>query len=154
MDALAGWFLSHQPVESMPPPCNDYKYDNLVLNPEHLHEITGVLDWEMATVGDPWMDWVYLLAYWAESRDGELAKVFNISRCPETSHDRRWLTGTRKVEATHIGDCLLLCLRTFQERSDSPTDLCPLETGALQGSRFGTLIHVIKDLTQDGCSGC
>ncbi len=30
---------------------NDYKYDNLVLDPENLNNIIAVLDWEMATVG-------------------------------------------------------------------------------------------------------
>jgi aminoglycoside phosphotransferase (APT) family kinase protein len=35
---------------------NDYKYDNAVLNPAKPTEIIGILDWEMATLGDPLMD--------------------------------------------------------------------------------------------------
>ena len=31
---------------------NDYKYDNLVLNPNDLSDVKAVLDWEMATVGN------------------------------------------------------------------------------------------------------
>ena len=32
---------------------NDYKYDNVVLDPADLARIVAVLDWEMATIGDP-----------------------------------------------------------------------------------------------------
>jgi len=32
---------------------NDYKYDNLVLDPQDLSRIRAVLDWEMATLGEP-----------------------------------------------------------------------------------------------------
>jgi aminoglycoside phosphotransferase (APT) family kinase protein len=35
---------------------NDYKHDNLVLDPGDLTRIRAVLDWEMATVGDPLLD--------------------------------------------------------------------------------------------------
>ncbi len=47
----------------------DYKFDNVVLNPENPLEIIGVLDWEMATVGDPLMDLGSSLAYWVEASD-------------------------------------------------------------------------------------
>lgn len=61
---------------------NDFKYDNLVLNPENIKEIKAVLDWEMATVGDPLMDLGTTLAYWCESSDPEALKLFNISHLP------------------------------------------------------------------------
>ena len=48
---------------------NDYKYDNLVLNPQDLTQIIGVLDWEMATVGDPLMDLGTSLGYWVDPDD-------------------------------------------------------------------------------------
>ncbi|SLM28402.1 conserved hypothetical protein; putative phosphotransferase [Desulfamplus magnetovallimortis] len=48
---------------------NDYKFDNVVLNPAKPVEITGVLDWEMTTYGDPLMDLGSSLAYWVEKRD-------------------------------------------------------------------------------------
>ena len=35
---------------------NDYKFDNVMLNPENLTEIIAVLDWEMTTIGEPLMD--------------------------------------------------------------------------------------------------
>src|SRR5690606_2330800 len=35
---------------------DDFRFDNVVLNPDNPFEIVGVLDWEMATLGDPLMD--------------------------------------------------------------------------------------------------
>lgn len=61
---------------------NDFKYDNLVLNPNKINEIKSVLDWEMATVGDPLMDLGTTLAYWCEANDPEALKLFNISHLP------------------------------------------------------------------------
>jgi aminoglycoside phosphotransferase (APT) family kinase protein len=50
---------------------NDYKYDNLVLNPHRLADLRAVLDWEMATIGDPLMDLGTSLGYWVEANDPE-----------------------------------------------------------------------------------
>jgi aminoglycoside phosphotransferase (APT) family kinase protein len=48
---------------------NDYKYDNLVLDPGDLTRVVAVLDWEMATVGDPLMDLGTSLGYWIDPDD-------------------------------------------------------------------------------------
>lgn len=43
---------------------NDYKFDNVMLDPADLTRITAVLDWEMVTLGDPLMDLGTSLGYW------------------------------------------------------------------------------------------
>jgi len=43
---------------------NDYKFDNIMLDPDDLTKIVAVLDWEMVTVGDPLMDLGTTLGYW------------------------------------------------------------------------------------------
>jgi aminoglycoside phosphotransferase (APT) family kinase protein len=48
---------------------NDFKFDNVVLDPDHPLKIVGVLDWEMATLGDPLMDLGSSLGYWVQSDD-------------------------------------------------------------------------------------
>jgi len=48
---------------------NDFRLDNLVLDPGDPKRIIGVLDWEMATIGDPLMDLGASLAYWVELDD-------------------------------------------------------------------------------------
>jgi aminoglycoside phosphotransferase (APT) family kinase protein len=50
---------------------NDYKYDNVVLDPDDATNIVGVLDWEMCTLGDPLTDLGTTLAYWADPQDPE-----------------------------------------------------------------------------------
>jgi aminoglycoside phosphotransferase (APT) family kinase protein len=72
MDRLARWLSDHTPADSDAALVhNDYKYDNLLLDPEDLTRIVAVLDWEMATVGDPLMDLGTSLGYWIESGDPE-----------------------------------------------------------------------------------
>jgi aminoglycoside phosphotransferase (APT) family kinase protein len=51
---------------------NDYRFDNVVLHPERPTEVIGVLDWEMATIGDPLLDLGNSLAYWVEAGDDAL----------------------------------------------------------------------------------
>jgi aminoglycoside phosphotransferase (APT) family kinase protein len=48
---------------------NDYRFDNVVLAPDDPLRIIGVLDWEMATIGDPLMDLGGALAYWIDRED-------------------------------------------------------------------------------------
>jgi len=48
---------------------NDYRFDNVVLNPDNPFEVIGILDWEMATIGDPLMDLGNSLAYWIQADD-------------------------------------------------------------------------------------
>jgi aminoglycoside phosphotransferase (APT) family kinase protein len=46
----------------------DWRIDNVVFDLEH-SRIAGVLDWELATVGDPLMDLGSALAYWVDHDD-------------------------------------------------------------------------------------
>ncbi len=74
---LTDWLARNVP-ESPPPTVihNDYKLNNLVLNPNDLTEVRAVLDWEMATVGDPLFDLAVSLSYWSELGDSrELREV-------------------------------------------------------------------------------
>lgn len=53
---------------------NDWRFDNLVLSAENPTEIIGVLDWEMATLGDPLMELGGIIAYWNEAGDDRIAQ--------------------------------------------------------------------------------
>lgn len=53
---------------------NDWRFDNVVLNPTQPTEVIGVLDWEMATLGDPLMDLGSALAYWVQADDNALMR--------------------------------------------------------------------------------
>jgi aminoglycoside phosphotransferase (APT) family kinase protein len=70
MEQLAEWLASSMPDDSGASLIhNDYKYDNLVLAPDDLTSIIAVLDWEMATIGDPLMDLGSTLGYWVDATD-------------------------------------------------------------------------------------
>jgi len=65
------WLHEKMPAESKRPGIihNDYKFDNVVLNPDNPLEIVGILDWEMSTIGDPLMDLGSSLSYWVDRND-------------------------------------------------------------------------------------
>lgn len=70
MERAVAWLAENMPPEAGAAMIhNDYKYDNLVLDPDDLSEIIGVLDWEMSTVGDPLMDLGTSLGYWVDPDD-------------------------------------------------------------------------------------
>ncbi len=53
---------------------NDYKYDNVVLDPGEPTKIVGVLDWELCTLGDPLTDLGTALASWTDPQDPEVLR--------------------------------------------------------------------------------
>lgn len=76
------WLSDNLPDEIKPTLLhNDFKYDNVIFDLEKT-EILAILDWEMATIGDPRMDIGTTLSYWAEASDGDFEKNFNLSWLP------------------------------------------------------------------------
>ena len=70
MERVAKWLAENLPPSSGA--ClvhNDFKYDNLVLHADDHTKIVAVLDWEMATLGDPLLDVGTSLGYWVEAND-------------------------------------------------------------------------------------
>ena len=75
VEKLGAWLEEHRPSESGATLVhNDYKYDNIVLSPD-LARVVAVLDWEMATIGDPLMDLGTALGYWIEADDPPVFQV-------------------------------------------------------------------------------
>src|SRR3984893_12880763 len=72
-ELLAAWFSDRLP-ESPPATVvhNDYKLNNVLLAVRDPRRLTAVLDWEMATVGDPLSDVASLLVYWTAPDEIEL----------------------------------------------------------------------------------
>lgn len=70
------WLENNMPdKESICITHNDFRFDNVVLDVNDPTHILGVLDWELATLGDPLMDLGNSLAYWVESDDDFLAQM-------------------------------------------------------------------------------
>jgi aminoglycoside phosphotransferase (APT) family kinase protein len=74
-EAVMAWLDEHRPEDVGS--CvihNDYRFDNVVLDADL--EVRGVLDWEMATLGDPLMDLGGALAYWVQADDDPVFAQF------------------------------------------------------------------------------
>lgn len=70
VEAAAEWLGKNMPAESgISLIHNDFKYDNIVLDPVDWSKVIAVLDWEMATIGDPLMDLGTSLGYWMDPDD-------------------------------------------------------------------------------------
>jgi aminoglycoside phosphotransferase (APT) family kinase protein len=70
IEPISNWIQQHMPLSTGAALIhNDYKYDNVVLDPNDLTKIIGVLDWEMCTIGDPLADLGSTLAYWIDASD-------------------------------------------------------------------------------------
>jgi len=83
VERAAVWLADHMPPEAGASLIhNDYKYDNLVLDPQDLSNILAVLDWEMATIGDPLMDLGSTLGYWVDADDPDELQALRF--CPTT----------------------------------------------------------------------
>ncbi len=68
MDRLMAWLPDRVPPTSRPALVHgDFRLDNLILHPGE-PRVTAVLDWELATLGDPNADFVYHLMTWVMPR--------------------------------------------------------------------------------------
>ncbi len=76
-ESVMGWLAEHQPADRGSVVVhNDFRFDNLVLDAEDPTMIRAVLDWELATIGDPLMDLGSSLAYWVQADDDPAFQLF------------------------------------------------------------------------------
>ncbi len=145
MNETVEWMKSNMPEkETAAFIHNDYKYDNLVLDTE-TKEIKAVLDWEMATVGDPLMDLGTTLGYWAEADDNPALKPFSL-----TWHKGN-LTRQEVVEryANHTNNSLndivfYYVFGCFKIGVIVQQIYARYKKGITQDPRFANLIYVVK----------
>jgi aminoglycoside phosphotransferase (APT) family kinase protein len=69
--AIGSWLEANLPEtpEGVSFVHNDFKLDNLVWSKSDPTRLVGVLDWEMATIGDPLLDLACTLSFWVEAGD-------------------------------------------------------------------------------------
>jgi aminoglycoside phosphotransferase (APT) family kinase protein len=79
-ETVMAWLAAKMPADDVAI-CvihNDYRFDNVVLSLDDPFEVIGVLDWEMATLGDPLMDLGNALAYWMQADDSPRLKAIRV----------------------------------------------------------------------------
>ncbi len=95
VDPLTQWLVAHTP--SSPAPSlihNDFKLNNMLFSLEDVTQATAVLDWEMATIGDPLFDLAVSICYWIQPDDPEDMK----SVLPTVTTSPGFLTRAQFIE--------------------------------------------------------
>jgi aminoglycoside phosphotransferase (APT) family kinase protein len=150
-EGVMQWLHAHMPGDS-PAACvvhNDYKFDNVVLAPDNLSKIIGVLDWEMATIGDPLMDLGASLAYWVTSEDSEEVRM--IRTLPTVSPGmlnreqlvERYLSKTGQTLSSFD---FYLCFGLFRLAGIAQQIYYRFYHGQTRDERFGMLIVAVQVL--------
>lgn len=130
---------------------NDYKFDNAVLDLNDPTQITGILDWEMSTLGDPLMDLGASLAYWVQKDDPPAMQP--IRQMP--THIEGMLT--RKQQVDLYGELMGIkidnfdfyyCFGLFRLAVIAQQIYYRFYNGQTKDQRFKTLIFAIKILEQ------
>jgi len=109
VEAVAAWLSENLPSEEGAALIHgDYKYDNLVLDPDDLTRVVAILDWEMATVGDPLMDLGTSLAYWVDPADPDGLKMMPLGPTQRPGNLSRQQALERYVEVSgrDPGNCV------------------------------------------------
>jgi aminoglycoside phosphotransferase (APT) family kinase protein len=146
MNKTAEWMQGNLPPDGTPAFIhNDYKYDNLVLDPEKLTQIMAVLDWEMATVGDPLMDLGTSLAYWGEAADSDALKPFNLTWLPGNLTREEVVQRYAEIKNIAVPDMLFYYVFGSIKIAVIVQQIyARYKKGFTKDERFAGLIHVVR----------
>lgn len=154
VDELARWLAEHRPEESGATLIhNDYKLDNVVLDPNEPTRIVGVLDWEMATRGDPLMDLGTSLSYWVDAADGEQyqAMRWGPTTIPGSLTRRQIVARYAEKTGRDVSDILFYyCFGLFKTAVVLQQIYYRYREGLTQDERFAMLIYGVRLLTERG----
>ncbi|GIW35843.1 phosphotransferase family protein [Meiothermus sp.] len=147
MERAMAWLAAQMPpVSGAALIHNDFKYDNLMFAPD-LSQVVAVLDWEMATLGDPLMDLGTTLGYWAQEDDPPGLKSFGLTHLPGN------LTRAGLVElyAEKTGRdvsriIFYYVFGLFKVGVIMQQIYARYVKGLTQDQRFGMLIHLIREI--------
>ena len=101
LETVADWLAAHRPQHSDSTVVHgDYRLGNVMFADRTPPEITALLDWEMATLGDPLADLGYLTATWAQADDPR-DPILDLSSLTRTAGfpGRNWIAA-RYAQAT------------------------------------------------------
>ncbi len=128
---------------------NDYKLDNVIWSAQNPLKILGVLDWEMATVGDPLMDLGCTLGYWVEATDPEDYRRFRAMPSDVPGAPTRAEIVARVAERTGLKVerfDFYFCFGLFRLAVIGQQIYTRYAQGLTRDARFATMIHKVHSL--------
>ena len=145
MNLAIEWMQSNMPLTSATAFIhNDYKYDNLVLDENSL-DIKAVLDWEMATVGDPLMDVGMSLSYWVEKGETSGLQQFNITWAAGNLTRQQFVEKYAELRNADIENILFYYVfGCFKLGVIMQQIYARYKKGVTKDERFAVLIHLVK----------
>ncbi|MCB9569788.1 MAG: phosphotransferase family protein [Myxococcales bacterium] len=152
VERVATWLLGHLPKS--PPPTlihNDFKYDNLVLDPDDLGRVRGILDWEMATQGDPLMDLGTTLCYWTEAGDPPELQGFSFgpTAIPGSLTRRELAAAYAERSGRDLGDVVFYyCFGLFKTAVVAQQIYVRFARGHTRDPRFAAMIIAVRGLIE------
>ena len=145
MNLASEWMQSNLPASTHKAFIhNDYKYDNLVLDVDSL-TIKAVLDWEMATIGDPLMDLGTTLAYWVEATDHPALQSYNLTWMEGNLTRQEVVEKYAASMGIAIDDVLFYYVfGSFKLGVIAQQIYARYKKGYTKDERFAMLIHIVK----------
>lgn len=167
MERTARWLIERQPAEAVgmklrgDPSAirgclihNDYKHDNLVQDPQAVSQIKAVLDWEMATIGDPLMDLGSTLGYWVDPDDPEdwQKQSFGLTTRPGNLNREQLVERYEAKSGRPIGDAVFYYVYgLFKIAVIVQQIYARYKLGLTQDARFAGLIQLVRSASQTAC---
>ncbi|MBP7964782.1 MAG: phosphotransferase family protein [Caldilineaceae bacterium] len=156
MDRAVVWLADHLPPThpTAGGAClihNDYKYDNLILDPADWTQIRAVLDWEMATVGDALMDLGTSLGYWVEPNDSEILRTFQFSptTLPGNPSRRELVEAYALASGRNVDHAVFYYVYGLVKLAVIVQQIYRrYKLGHTQDPRFAPLVHVVRACAQ------
>ena len=150
MELAARWLDAHvPPARSACLVHNDFKLDNLVLDTNDLSRVLAILDWEMATIGDPMMDLGTTLAYWVEAGDDPIFRSLGlgVTALPGMSTRADLVAAYGVASGRDVSDApFYYAFGLFKVAVIAQQIFARHEQGLTRDPRFAALGHVVQAL--------
>jgi len=145
-EPVTAWLADHIPAASDSTLIhNDFRYDNTILDPTDLTRIIAVLDWEMATLGDPLTDLGTTLAYWAEPEDPPQLRQFGLTAHPGNLDRAQLLDRYVERSGRETGDAVFYYVYgVFKNAVIALQIYARFRQGITHDPRFARLIEIIR----------
>lgn len=152
VDTLYDYLTDALPISPAPTLLhNDFKYDNVVLNPAFLPDIRAVLDWEMCTVGDPLMDVGTALSYWSEVGDSAFRRSFNLTHLPGNLTRQEFARRYGERSGRDVSNLLYYYVfGLFKNAVVMQQIYSRYQQGLTNDPRFAGLLAGVRTLTSEG----